>query len=421
MKLRRILATAVVTAVTTPAVLFAAGTALAETGPGDLRTTVRESATAADTDDDTPSIDELRKAAEEARKAYEAALARKTTATALVEALTKDDHPLVVAAATARKEAEAAKEAVTAAETALTAAQTALDELPETATDEEKAAAEAKVAEAEKTLADAGTASTAAQEKAKAASKAVDDARVAASTELHLAGVALDAAKEAKEAADEALAEALENQTCAVDDDLTSVAKNLPAKITAGTTVDFAVTVTNGTGRTLDDVNPFVFFHATTGDDYDIVDEHFTLEWAPDGSDTWEDVTEGTYAGSVGPLKPGAAEDVKLRLTVDAKAPAGDGIAYIAADYDNEDGSCGGNDMTEYDFDLLAAAGPAPTPSPTGGTTTQTTTVTPQGGTNGTLAATGSSSALPQLTAAAATAVALGAGAVLVARRRNSA
>lgn len=421
MKLRRILATAVVTAVTTPAVLFAAGTALAETGPGDVRSTVRESATAADDADQDPTLDTLRKAAEEARKAYEAALARKATATALVEALTEDDHPLVVAAATARKEADTAKEAVTAAETALAEAQTALDELPETAGEEERAAAQAKVTEAAKTLADATTASTAAQEKAKTASEAVDDARVAAATELHLATVALDAAEAAKEAADEALADALADQECVVDNDLASVAEGLPAKITAGTTVDFTVTVTNGTDRTLDDINPFVFFHATTGDDYDIVDEHFTLQWAPDGSTEWKNVAEGTYAGSVGPLKPGAAEDVELRLTVDAEAPAGDGIAYIAADYDNEDGSCGGNDMTEYDFDLLAAAGPAPTPSPTGGTTTQTTTVTPQGGTNGTLAATGSSSALPQLTAAAATAVALGAGAVLVARRRNSA
>ncbi|WP_261993828.1 hypothetical protein [Streptomyces sp. t39] len=419
MKLRRILATAVVTAVTTPAVLFAAGTALAETGPGDLRTTVRESATAADTDDDSPTIDKLRKAAEEAQKAYDAALARKSAAAALLDALSEDDHPLVVAAATARTEAEAAKEAVTAAGTALADAEKALRELPGTATEEERAAAQAKVTEAAKTLADAGTASNTAQEKAKAASKAVDDARVAASTELHLATVAVKDAREAKEAADEALADALADQECVVDNDLTSVAKGLPAKITAGTTVDFTVTVTNGTAGTLDDVNPFVFFHATTGDDYDIVDEHFTLEWAPEGSTEWEDVTEGTYAGSVGPLKPGATEDVKLRLTVDAKAPAADGIAYVAADYDNEDGSCGGNDMTEYDFDLLAAAGPAPTPSPTGGTTPQTNTVTPQGTTNGTLAATGSSATL-QLSAAAATAVALGAGAVLVARRRRT-
>ncbi|WNI30272.1 LAETG motif-containing sortase-dependent surface protein [Streptomyces sp. ITFR-6] len=143
------------------------------------------------------------------------------------------------------------------------------------------------------------------------------------------------------------------------------------------------------------------------------------------------------------PLKDGAHADIKLRLTIDASAPAGNGAAFVSADYTNENGSCGGNpDIAMYDFGVLKAAKPKPgkTDSGTTGTTGTGTTGTTgtgtgtSGGSNpsaqgtassnpvttgGSLASTGASSTTPQLALASGAAVALGAAAMFTARRRT--
>ncbi|MER6995270.1 peptidase [Streptomyces sp. NPDC000410] len=437
MKIRHVLATAVAAAVTAPAVLLSATPALADTKPAPASQAEKQQA-------GKPSIEELEKAAAKAQKAYDDAVAAEKAANAAVDAAFADDAPHAVEARAATQEAADAEAAKKAADQALVDAEAALAALPETATDEEKAAAAEAVTDAEAAVEAAKAVQTAADEKAAQAREAANDIRIAALRAQGQAEIATADALKAKNAADKALADAKAEQgeedgedgegddedggddACVPENDLTTVATGLPSKIVAGSTVNFSVRVTNGTDKTLDKVTPFAYFHATDKSGLKVVDDMLQLQWSTAGSPEWQTVEVGEYAGSISPLKAGAHADVKLRLKVDAKAPAGNGIAFIAGDYFNNDGSCGGNLANEYEFELLAAGskpGKVDDAKP-GKATTVTSDLKPQGGatttTTGSLANTGSPSALPQLAAAAGAAVALGAGAVLIVRRRKA-
>ncbi|MFE4368655.1 peptidase [Streptomyces sp. NPDC056835] len=429
MKIRRILATAVVAAVTTPVVLLTVTPALA-----DAKSSAASQARQQD-GQDKPSIEELEKAAEKAQKAYDDAVAAEKAARVVLEAALADDAPLSVAAKAAKKEAVDAATAKENADKALADAKTALAALPETATDAEKEAAEKVVADAETAALSAADAKATADEKAATAYRVRDDARVAAVREYSKVQEAVKAALKVKQAADKALADAQEGPDCVFESELRTVVTGLPSKIVAGSTTDFSVRVTNGTGKTLDEVSPRVYFHATDKSGYNVIDDAFHLQWSTTASPAWKNVGKGSRTGSIGPLKNGAHADVKLRLKVDAKAPAGDGLAFVSGDYINDDESCGGNFSTEYDFELLAA-GSVPDKAEEaepGKTTPRTPDNKAQGATSttpvnsgsdpvgtGSLASTGSPSALPQFAAAAGAAVALGAVAVFVGRRHRA-
>ncbi|MFE4825888.1 peptidase [Streptomyces sp. NPDC056672] len=433
MKIRRILATAVAAAVTTPVILLSVTPALADAKPSAASRAQQQG------EREKPSIEELEKAAEKARKEYDDAVAAVNAARVVLEAAISQDAPLFVAAKNARKEAADAATALQNADKALTGAEAVLAALPETATAEEKADAEKAVADAETAALSAQDAKTAADEKAAAAGEASDDARVAAVREYSKIQGARDKALEAKEAADKALADARDEAEpdepeCVFEGKLKTVVTGLPSKIVAGSTTDFSLRVTNGTDKTLDKVSPRVYFHATDKSGYNVIDDAFHLQWSTAASPAWKNVEEGSGAGSISPLKAGAHAEVKLRLKVDANAPAGDGLAFVAGDYVNDDESCGGNLSTEYAFELLAAgssAGDVDDAEP-GKTTPQTPDNKPQGVTsttpvnsgdsvaNGSLASTGSPSALPRIAAAAGAAMALGAVVVLVGRRQKA-
>ncbi|MCZ9341122.1 LPXTG cell wall anchor domain-containing protein, partial [Streptomyces sp. TRM76130] len=108
-------------------------------------------------------------------------------------------------------------------------------------------------------------------------------------------------------------------------------------------------------------------------------------------------------------------------------APSGLGIAISIGVYADDEGNCVySGDDSYYEFDILAAGS---TPTDTGDAEPQgdskplpakpvgNTQIDPQGR----LAETGSSSALPAIALAGGAAVALGAGAMFVVRRRRSA
>lgn len=429
MKIRRTLATAVAAAVTTPVLLLSVTPALADAKPS-------ATSRAQQADHSKPSIEELEKAAEKARKAYDDAVAAGKAARVVLEAALSDDAPLAIAARDARKAAATAATAKTDADKALVDAEAVLAALPETATDEEKATAEKAVAAAATAAVSAQEAKTTADEKAETAGRVADDARVAAAREYSKVQAATEAARKVKEAADKALADAEEEEAeepdepaCDFESELGTVVKGLPSKIVAGSTTTFSLRVTNGTDKTMDEVTPFVYFHATDKGGYNVIDDAFHLQWSTTASPAWKNVEDGT-TGSISALRAGSHADVKLRLKVDAAAPAGYGLAFVAGDYINDDESCGGNFSAEYDFELLAAgsvpgdvddAEPGdsepgtPDTKPQGGTST---TVVPA--TTGTLASTGSPSALPQLATAAGAAVALGAVVVFAGRRRRA-
>ncbi|MEU8626644.1 LAETG motif-containing sortase-dependent surface protein [Streptomyces sp. NPDC048669] len=435
MKIRRILATAVAVAVTAPAVLLSVTPAFADAKPA-ARTQAK------------PTVEELEKAAAEAQKAYDKALAAKTAAYEVVKEALSDTAPLAVAAKAAKTAADEAGAAKTAADQAVTDAKAALDALPESATQEERAAATTAVTEAEAAALTAATAKTAADTKAKEAGDASDDARVAAARAYSLVQKDLADALAAKTAADEALAkareEANEGQDCVAAPGLTTVLTGVPDSITAGTTTALSLRVSNRTDKAMDDVLAYANVHATDTSGLKETDKLLRLQWSTASSPKWHNVGGDHHINGLGPLKAGTHTDVKLRLTVDATAPAGNGAVFVTADYTNENGSCGGNpDIIAYDFGVKAAK---PKPGKTGDTDPDpgTTGTGGTGGTGGTdssdgsgpnaqgtasndpvttggsLAATGSSSTTPQLALASGAAVALGAAAMFVVRRRRT-
>ncbi|MFD5343887.1 LAETG motif-containing sortase-dependent surface protein [Streptomyces anulatus] len=431
MKIRRALATAVAAAVTAPAVLLSVTPAFADTKPA-AQTQEKQS---------KPTIKDLEKAAAEAQKAYEEAVKARDEAQVTVrkafEELSKDSHPLVAAANAAKQAAKDADAAKTTADRAVTAAKAAVDALPEDATEEQKTAAATALSEAEATAATAATAKTAADTKAVETNDALQDARVAAARAAGVADKALDDALAAKIAADAALAKAKkeaeeEGQDCEPEHDLTAEVTGLPTKLVAGTTTAFSVRVANGSDRHMDEVIAYAGVHATDKTGLKDTGKFFRLQWSTKSSPKWQDVNEDSYIDGVGALKPGARADVKLRLTLDKATPAGNGVAFIAANFFNEDGSCGGAPGADmYEFDVKAAGSkpgktedakpkPAKTTKPGGNGHTPQGSASATPATNGNLAATGSSSATTSIALAGGAAVVLGAAAVFVVRRRKA-
>ncbi|MFC9029233.1 peptidase [Streptomyces arboris] len=427
MKIRRILATAVAVAVTTPAVMLSVTPAFADTKPA-AQTPAK------------PTVKELEKAVAEAEKAYDAAVLAERTAYEAVEAAVSDTAPLTVAAKAARKAADDAAAAKTTADKAVTEAQAALDALTE---GEDKAAAEKALADAKTAAEAAATTATTAEAEYEAAAKLATDAKVEAFKVLNKAQNATKEALAAKTAAEAALERAKKEEEenpgggdgCLDEPGLTTVVKGLPSKVTAGTATTFSVRVTNGTDKHLDQVITYAGVHATDKSGAKDIAKYLKLTWSTAASPKWQAVDGDHYIDdAVGALKPGEKADVRLRLDVDAKTPAGQGLTFIAGDYLNKDGSCGLTpDAAVNEFDIEAApAKPAPKPTPKPSTSTTAPAagngVTPQGSgssvpattTSSTLAATGSSDATTQLALASGAAVALGAGAMFLVRRRKT-
>ncbi|MBM7438728.1 colicin import membrane protein [Streptomyces sp. HB132] len=405
---------------TTPAVLLSVTPAFADGKP------------AAQTQE-KPSLAELEKAAAAAQAVYDDAVAAESAAVAALEAAGSDTDPLTVAAQEAAAAAVAAATAKTDADQAVVDARAALENLPETATDEQRTAAETALAEAEAAATAAGEVKTAADAEAAEAADARDDARVAAARAVGVARKATKAALADKTAADEALAKAKEEAAEEGDDDcvsearLTTVVKGLPSTVVAGTKADFELRVTNGSDETMDRVFPFAYIDATDRSGLKDLGDLVHLQWLPASSSTWKNVDNEHYMDPISRLGAGAHADLKMRLKIDASAPAGNGVTFVAGDYWNDNGTCGrGPDLEGYEF-LIAAAGSKPgkvDDAEPGTTKPNTSDLKPQSSTSGgpvrgSLAATGTSST-SQLALASGAALAIGAGAVFVVRRRKA-
>ncbi|WP_369272344.1 peptidase [Streptomyces sp. R11] len=424
MKIRRVLATAVAAAVTAPVVLLSTAPAFADEKP------------VAQTQKAKPTIEELEQAVDLAQKEYDAAVIAVNDAIKfLEEGLEAETYPTKAAVIETKKAAEAAAKAKTEADQAVVDARAKLDAAT---TDEEKAAAQTVLDEAEKAAQDAAAAKTAADTKAAAARTAHDDARVAQARKIGLLQKTRDEAKKKLDDAKKALADAEAEEgeeepgdECVPEPKLTAVVSGLADKVVGGTTENFTLRVTNGTDKTMDEVYPYAAVHAFDDKGLKELDSYLDLEWSTAANPTWRDfdLLDGSNVGS---LKAKASVDVKLRLKVDADIPAGQGAVFVAADYVNADDSCGGYpDLDHNEFQILAKADSGKTddtdgkPGETDNTTEQggssTTPVNGTGGSgSGSLAETGSSDVLPKVALAGGAALALGAGAVVVARRRKA-
>ncbi|APE23266.1 MULTISPECIES: LPXTG cell wall anchor domain-containing protein [Streptomyces] len=445
MKIRRILATAVAAAVTTPVVFLSAAPAFADTKPTPA-STQKPAADEDGPDEDFAEYEKLIAAVEKAEAKIKALDAERD---GVEKKIAADD--IGQAVKTERAEAQKALDAATAAKTAadetLAKAEAALKKLLETPadgqtppTEQQKADAEKAVADAKKAVEAADAAKGAAKVRNDAAVKAATDAMVELFRQLGRIDEKLKTAKEELAAAEKALEEFEGTDPECKEDRSVLVDLTGPKKITAGTSAVFSLSIKNNSQRTLDSVNALAFATNLPDDWEDVLEgekpeQFITVEWTGAGNPHWSPITEEFDSIEVGSLAQGKKADVKLRLTLDPKIPVGKGVAFSTGAYENNDGSCGISEQySNAYFDIVSGKTDKPQPKPTPSKTTATPTPAPTSGGNGntsqqggssntpvkgSLAATGANDTLP-LGLAAAAAVALGAGALVVARRRKA-
>jgi LPXTG-motif cell wall-anchored protein len=166
-------------------------------------------------------------------------------------------------------------------------------------------------------------------------------------------------------------------------------------------------------------------------DEKDWLSTYAKLEYFDPQTKAWESMADelgnGLYFGET-PLGPKETVAIKLRVDITAKAPAGDGFSMGIGGYVDEEKNCVHSAFGFYEFTVLkpGSSNPDPGQAKPGKGTKPAGGKQPQGGATeleptGTLAHTGSSSALPVIGLVGGAAVVVGAGAVYVVRRRNGA
>ncbi|GAA3768836.1 LAETG motif-containing sortase-dependent surface protein [Streptomyces chiangmaiensis] len=148
--------------------------------------------------------------------------------------------------------------------------------------------------------------------------------------------------------------------------------------------------------------------------------------WNPDKK-VWETLdSDGFAVGYVGfadELKPDYEVNIPLRINVKSSAPVGAGFSLGATIYGDRDGECTGFGDVSYKFQIVAAGSDTGGKKPQEGGKAPVTDEKPGADTpqvNGSLAATGSSSALPTIALVGGVAVVAGGGAVFAVRRRKT-
>ncbi|MEV0979197.1 LAETG motif-containing sortase-dependent surface protein [Streptomyces sp. NPDC049915] len=203
----------------------------------------------------------------------------------------------------------------------------------------------------------------------------------------------------------------------------------LPGKIAAGSGWHkFSLDVTNNSKSTLQDLAYFAGASSDKAGDNLFKSGQVQLQaWDPD-SKSWGDLNEDGYAvGFVGytdELKPGYEVDIPMRLNVKAAAPVGSGFTLGATIYGDADAQCTGFGDVAYKFQIVSAGTDTDGTKPQEGGEAPVTDKKPAGDTpkvDGSLAETGSSSALPMIGLVGGAAVVAGAGAIVVVRRRKGA
>ncbi|MHA5052711.1 LAETG motif-containing sortase-dependent surface protein [Streptomyces sp. SD15] len=217
------------------------------------------------------------------------------------------------------------------------------------------------------------------------------------------------------------------------DSQLSLAISGLPGKIVAGSGWHaFTLSAANKSSEDLGQVQwlAAVDNYAESDDEDDWLATYAQLEFFNPATKTWESIADEVGNGFYfGETTLGAKETVaiKLRVNIGADAPAGDGYALGFGGYVDQEKDCVHSSFAFYELTVLAAgsnnenpgeAKPGKGDGPSGGKE-------PQGGAEeipatGSLAETGSSSALPTIGLVGGIAVLAGAGAVFVVRRRKS-
>lgn len=203
--------------------------------------------------------------------------------------------------------------------------------------------------------------------------------------------------------------------------------RGLPSKVVAGSGwQDFTFRVENKTGHEVEGVDAYLYTAAVDGENFDDMAQFITVQ-AYVGNE-WTDVSEEDgYFGTSSSLKKGEYSEAKMRLKVDSKAPSGFGVAFASGVSFTKDGLCEFGEETLYEFEILAAGtkpGDVDDAEGKPGKGDNKPGTKPQGELSelpvtGTLAETGSNSALPVIGIAGGIAVVAGAGVVFALKRRQ--
>ncbi|MFE1770909.1 hypothetical protein [Streptomyces sp. NPDC059008] len=231
--------------------------------------------------------------------------------------------------------------------------------------------------------------------------------------------------------------------------------RGLPGKIVAGSGWhEFAYRVTNVSKITVMETDISLSLGTADPKIDDVSELAVTVQWYNPATGKWKPI-EGEGAKfqddddftTVKRLQPGEHADARMRIKIGKKAKAGSGYFFTIGHSYGEDGKCGFDKISQFDFKVLPAGskpgkvadakgkpGKPAKPGKQGVTGSQGT----PGGTStagnkpaaygthdaapatGKLATTGSPSALPTVAALGGAAVVAGAGAVLVVRRRKA-
>ncbi|MFP8906061.1 LAETG motif-containing sortase-dependent surface protein [Streptomyces atacamensis] len=200
-----------------------------------------------------------------------------------------------------------------------------------------------------------------------------------------------------------------------------------PNKIVAGSGwKEFSLNLDNSKGEDLEEViiGASVLYKKDIENDFegDLASKYAQFQYF-DGEKWSNDLSDGGNIGGFLPVSAGEKVSLQLRLSISAQAPAGSAVAIAFGIYADEN-NCS-YDEKWYDFEVIAAGGkPGNVNDAKPQTGKSPVKIKPQGDVKefkGQLAETGSSSALPMFGLAGAAAVALGAGAMYVVRRRNGA
>ncbi|WP_031133037.1 MULTISPECIES: LAETG motif-containing sortase-dependent surface protein [Streptomyces] len=202
----------------------------------------------------------------------------------------------------------------------------------------------------------------------------------------------------------------------------------LPGKIAAGSGWHkFSLNVANNSDSTLNDLDFFAGASPDKNGEELFTSKQVQLQaWDPQDK-IWVDLNEGGlavgYVGYTDELEPEYEVNIPLRLNVKPSAPVGAGFSLGATIYGDSDGECVGFGDVSYKFQIVSAGTDTDGTKPQEGGKAPVTDEKPSGDTpevTGSLAETGSSSALPMISLVGGAAVVAGAGAIFVVRRRKA-
>ncbi|MER8154853.1 LAETG motif-containing sortase-dependent surface protein [Streptomyces sp. NPDC094472] len=217
------------------------------------------------------------------------------------------------------------------------------------------------------------------------------------------------------------------------DPELSTTLVGLPSKVVAGSGFHgFTFQVKNDSDRSYQRVDFGLFAGTVHESAPDGTGKYLTLQYKDPETGAWKAIsTDENDAGSgyIGytDVRPHETLKVDLRLSVAKSAPEGFGYAISVGVYADDEGNCVYSTGEYYEFDVLKAGSepgevPPADPKPQGGK--KPLPQKPEGNTEispqGSLAETGSSSALPMIALIGGVAMAAGGGAVFVVRRRRA-